>query len=164
MGSGGSKWVKQLKRRKGGVYLPIQSQLVGTFSHTVDVKGRIHIPATFREVLGEELVITRSTNKALMIFSQQGFTDFIFRFTQGPMCELEDIQYYFMGNAHKDSCDKQGRVVIPVRLRGYADIQKDVVVIGMGHKIEMWSTEVWEEKMQTLTPTIVAQKIKEARL
>ena len=147
--------------RSGGINL---SKLVGTFDHTVDSKGRINIPSRFREVLGEEFVITRSTNQSLMLFSQQGWDDFIDRFSDGPLSEFEDIQYYFMGYAHSDSTDKQGRIVVPARLREYANIDKEVTIVGLGSKIEVWSTALWNDKMNALTPADIARRMKEARL
>lgn len=138
--------------------------MVGTFDHTVDNKGRVNIPSRFREALGDEWVITRSTNQSLMLFSGEGWESFIGRFSEGPLSEFEDIQYYFMGYAHSDSCDKQGRIVIPARLREYAGIEKDVTIVGLGNKIEVWSSALWKEKMSALTPMDVARKMKEARL
>ncbi len=140
------------------------SKLFGNFNHTVDPKGRANIPARFREVLGEEVTMALSPEGSIMLFSSDEWDKFLGRFSDRPVSEVQEILYYFMGNAHCDNIDKQGRVSIPARLREYANIEKDITIVGLGSKVEIWSTDIWQAKMSALSPDVIRQKMKEANI
>ena len=118
----------------------------GEYSHTIDDKGRLIMPAKYRELLGEGFVITRGFDKCLFVFDQEDWDKF-----EGDLKALNigtkgvrDLQRFFIGGAVDGEIDKQGRTLIPQVLRKFADLEKDVVLVGVGGHIEIWNSTSWE--------------------
>ena len=123
----------------------------GEFKHTLDRKQRIIIPAKFREALKEHYVerffITRGLDKCLFMFVEDEWKIQEQKFKSLSFTKAESRKFnrlYFSG-ASEMIPDKQGRILIPDYLRGYAEIKKEVYVIGVSNRIEIWSHELWEE-------------------
>lgn len=118
---------------------------MGEYDHTIDTKGRVIIPSKFRGDLGNEFVVTSGLDGCLFIYPMDEWDNFIEELKKLPGTkEGRQLQRYFMAGAGACEMDKQGRVLIPNKLRDKADLQKDVVLVGVINKIEIWSKEHWD--------------------
>ncbi len=144
----------------------------GEFKHTLDRKQRIIIPAKFREALKEHYVerffITRGLDKCLFMFVEDEWKIQEQKFKSLSFTKAESRKFnrlYFSG-ASEIIPDKQGRILIPDYLRSYAEIKKEVYIIGVSNRIEIWSHELWEEYYAKSKDTFedVAEKLIEEEL
>lgn len=117
---------------------------LGKHIHTVDNKGRMIVPAGFREDLGDQFVISRGLDTCITIYPKERWTQMTERLQSLSTLnkKVREIIRYIIGSASIMECDKQGRILIPAHLREAAQIKKEAVVIGTGDKIEIWSKEV----------------------
>lgn len=122
----------------------------GEHEHTIDKKGRIIIPSTFRDSFKEydieRLYITRGLDKCLFIFTESEWKSQESKFKAIPFTKSEARKFnrlYFSGASQMDF-DRQGRVLIPKYLKDFAGIKKDVMIIGVSNRIEIWARETWE--------------------
>lgn len=119
---------------------------MGEYNHTIDEKGRISIPAKFREQLGENFVVTQGLDGCLFIYSNEEWELFVEGLKKLPgNKDARQLQRYFMAGAVLCEPDKHGRILIPNKLRMQAELEKDVVFVGILNKIEIWSKERWEQ-------------------
>ena len=123
----------------------------GEFEHALDNKGRVIIPARFREIFKEhyadKFYITRGLDRCLFVFTEESWKIQEKKFREMPFTKTESRKFnrlYFSG-ACDVVCDKQGRVLIPDYLKQYAEINEDVVIIGVSDRIEIWAKEKWQE-------------------
>lgn len=119
--------------------------LLGQFQHTVDVKGRIFLPARWRDELGESVVVTEGLNRCLYVMPSDRFESKLADIEQQPL-EHEATQAYLRvlaGSASEEQVDKQGRMNIPAHLRDYAGLDKEVFVVGVSRRVEIWDRDVW---------------------
>src|SRR5512139_2981504 len=122
----------------------------GRYEHTIDSKGRISIPSRFREVLSEKyddrLVIT-NFDQCLVAFPYEEWSSLEQKVASLSLLkkEVKTFLRFFYSSAMDCSIDKQGRLLIPPTLRDYAVLQKDVVLVGEGKKIEIWAKERWND-------------------
>lgn len=118
---------------------------LGEYTHSVDDKGRLTIPAKFRGELAAGLVVTRGFDQNLMLFSMDGWQALADRITQRPLAD-EDMRAFrrrvFSGAVDLEP-DRQGRILLPQYLRDFAGMNGDVVVAGMYDYVELWSAETW---------------------
>ncbi len=121
--------------------------LLGTHTPKLDEKGRIILPAKFRELFAAGLVITRGQDKALLVYSLKDFQARADVLATAPITNAEARNYVrvFMSGAHSETPDKQGRVTIPQVLRQYAGLDRELVVIGQGNHAEIWDAAAWNE-------------------
>jgi len=118
---------------------------MGEYNHTIDAKGRIIIPSKFRESLGDEFVVTQGLDGCLFVYPNDEWLSFITELKNLPGSkEARQLQRYFMAGAASCEVDKQGRILIPSKLREQATLEKDIVFVGVLSKIEIWSKERWE--------------------
>lgn len=119
---------------------------LGTHTPKLDEKGRFFLPARFREPLTNGLVITKGQDRCLVIQTPEAFTEMANRFYAGSptVREVRNFQRMVFAGASEQVPDKQGRVSIPSLLRSYAGLDKDIVVIGVGTRIEVWDQAAWE--------------------
>ncbi len=118
---------------------------MGEYDHSIDTKGRIIVPAKFRESLGEEFVVTQGLDGCLFVYPNSEWDNFVTELKNLPgNKEARQLQRYFMAGAANLDVDKQGRILIPSKLREAAGLEKDVVFVGVLSKIEIWSKERWE--------------------
>lgn len=122
-------------------------RFMGTFSPKLDDKGRLFLPAKFRDALSEGLVVTRGQEKCLIVWPPEVFDEEADRATSRPMTSKAARGYArtFFSGGEEVTPDKQGRIGIPANLRDYASLEKDVVVIGVHRRIEIWNPTQWEE-------------------
>ena len=119
---------------------------MGTYGHSIDAKGRVIVPAKFREVLGDSFVVTLGLDGCLFVYPEEEWEDFVKQLKELPGSkEARKLQRYFMAGAAPCDVDKQGRVLIPSNLREKAELEKDIVFVGVMSKIEIWSRKRWDE-------------------
>ncbi|KQM25028.1 MULTISPECIES: division/cell wall cluster transcriptional repressor MraZ [Frigoribacterium] len=118
---------------------------LGTYSPKLDEKGRIILPAKFRDELASGLVMTRGQERCVYVFSQREFEDMHSRIRQAPVTskQARDYMRLFLSGASDEIPDKQHRVTIPATLREYAGLGRDLTVIGAGNRAEIWATDAW---------------------
>ncbi len=121
--------------------------LLGTHTPKLDDKGRVILPAKFRDELQAGLVITRGQENCLYVFSATEFAAVHDKIRQAPVTSIEARNYLrvFLSGASDELPDKQGRVTVPAALRQYADLGKDLVVIGVGSRAEIWNATAWAQ-------------------
>ena len=117
------------------------------YNHTLDTKGRLIIPAKFRETLGEEFVISKGMDGCLFVYAGDDWNAFEQKLTSLPLINKEARQFarFFLAGAATVEVDKQGRILLPAHLREFAGLEKDVVLVGVGSRVEIWSKDKWIE-------------------
>ena len=123
--------------------------LKGEYSHNIDAKGRLIIPAKFRDDLGENFVITKGMENCLYVYPETEWNAFEEKLNALPTTTDKNARkfaYFFQGSATDGELDKQGRTLIPAVLRDYAMLGKEVVFIGMGKRAEIWDKTRWDAK------------------
>ena len=117
------------------------------YNHTIDAKGRVIIPAKFREKLGDNFVITKGLDGCLYGYAREERSAFEEKLGTLPITNKNSRQFtrFFLAGAAECELDKQGRILIPGVLREFAGLEKDVVLVGVASKIEIWSKERWDE-------------------
>ncbi len=120
------------------------------YNHTVDAKGRLIIPSKFRELLGEEFVVSKGMDGCLFVYANEDWNAFEQKLTSLPLINKEARKFarFFLAGAAQVELDKQGRILLPANLREFAGLDKDVVLVGVGSRIEIWSKEKWESVTQ----------------
>lgn len=120
---------------------------MGEHSHTIDAKGRLIIPARFREELGDQFVITQGMDHCLTIYPMAEWEKFLAQLNQLPLANKETriFRRFFTAKATMCELDKQGRILVPTGLRDYAGLDKDVVLTGNISNIEVWSKDRWDD-------------------
>lgn len=118
---------------------------LGEFSHALDEKGRLTIPARFRDELAGGLVITRGIDHCLSVYPRQGWNDLAERIAQLPLSQrnARNFSRLMFSGAADFIPDRQGRVLIPQGLRDYAGLDSEAIVIGLYDKLEIWSPDNW---------------------
>ena len=116
--------------------------MTGQFSHTIDAKGRLFIPASLRKELGQTFHVTVGQDHCLSVYSDESWAAFMARLKELSYNEVKKLRALF---AYAADCepDSQGRILIPAKLREYAGLTKEVVVVGSFDRAEIWSAERW---------------------
>ena len=126
--------------------------MTGTYEHSIDAKGRLFIPAKLREELGVTFYLAMGVDECLAIYPQETWNRFTEKFASLPMSQSAAMRPLF-ANASKCELDSQGRIVIPQKLRKYAGLEKDAVIIGVHDRAERWSAETWNAREEEeMTP------------
>ena len=117
---------------------------MGEYNHTIDAKGRLIIPSRFRELLGEEFVLTRGLDGCLSIYPMDEWVAFEEKLRALPLTnkDARTFSRFFVAGATTCQLDKQGRILVPQTLRQFAGLDKDVVLTGNLNRIEVWSKEL----------------------
>ena len=132
---------------------------LGTYTPRMDDKGRLILPAKYREELADGLVLTRGQERCIYVFSAEEFQNVHSQMRQAPLTSRQARDYIrvFLSGASDEVPDKQGRVTIPPGLREYAGLDREVTVIGAGDRAEIWDTAAWnaylEEKESEFSAT-----------
>lgn len=121
--------------------------LIGTYHHQLDQKNRFRIPSKLKEELGQNLVLTIGSGCALELFSEELLTKTV-------LGKMDDISLFdetaqkslrlLLSSAHKLEVDNQGRYLLPQSLKSHSHIIKNIVIIGVGNRVELWSEEEWQ--------------------
>ncbi len=120
---------------------------MGEYTHSIDAKGRIILPADFRQELGVTFIITKGFDKCLFLYGQQAWEELAAKLRSLPISkpEARAVNRFFFSGARTLECDKQGRFLIPANLRNHAEIalKQDVILTGVDNRIEVWSKDNW---------------------
>lgn len=124
---------------------------MGEYNHTIDAKGRLIVPAKFREILGDNFIVTKGLDGCLFVYPNDEWTRFEEKLKSLPLTNKNARQFtrFFLAGAAACEVDKQGRILLPQVLRAFASLEKDVVLVGVASRIEIWSRERWDESMNT---------------
>lgn len=120
--------------------------LIGEYEHSLDAKGRLIMPSKLREDIGEKFIITKGLDGCLFGFSKQEWTNFEEKLKTLPLTNknARDFVRFFLSGATECEIDKQGRFLIVANLRQYASMEEEVVIIGVGTRIEIWNKQKWD--------------------
>lgn len=135
--------------------------LIGEYEHSLDVKGRLIMPAKFREDIGEKFIITKGLDGCLFAFSLEEWKIFEQKLRALPISNKDARAFsrFFFAGAIDCDIDKQGRFLITSNLREFAELIKDVVVIGMDSRIEIWSKDKWKKCDEDISADEIAEKM-----
>lgn len=129
---------------------------MGEFNHSVDSKGRMIFPVRFREELQDRFIITKGLDNCLFVYAEEEWRTLEEKLRKLSLAKPEArafARFFFAGAAEVET-DKQGRVLIPNNLREYAKLDKDVVVIGVSTRIEIWAKDAWDEYNAVIGPEV----------
>ncbi len=137
MGNGGEWWGPR-------PLLRARRMFKGEFHYVLDEKGRLVIPPRFRRALGDRFVVTRGFDGCVVVYPEEQWREVEEKLRVQPLANRQFVRY-LLGSAVDVELDRQGRFVLPQPLREHAGIQREVVVVGLIHKLEIWSKERWQQ-------------------
>lgn len=120
---------------------------IGEFEHNIDAKGRLIMPAKFRADLGDEFVVTKGLDGCLFVYSIDEWSKLEAKIHETPMTTKDARKFmrFFFAGATSCEVDKQGRILLPQKLREHAGLEKEVILAGVSSRIEIWSKNKWNE-------------------
>lgn len=143
---------------------------LGQYLHSLDDKGRISIPASFRKVVqgsgADRVVLTRSKDACLIAYSVEAWDALLAEWSARPSLDpqLEAFERIYAANAWPTPMDAQGRILVPSYLREYAQLEKDVVFAGRLKKFELWQPKLWEDAVRRSSELLAAGSSRDALL
>ena len=119
---------------------------IGEYRYNADAKGRVSVPAKFRDELGEKFVMTKGLDQSLFVFPEAKWETFVRQLDTLPISndKARAFTRFILSGATDIEMDKQGRMLIPQHLREFAKIEKELLVIGVGSRAEVWSQQAWD--------------------
>ena len=117
--------------------------------HLIDPKGRIILPAKYREGLGDKFFITRGLDPCLLVYPEAEWKAFEDKIRALPLSSGAKIQRFFFGNTDEASCDKQGRVLVSDNLKSYAKLDKEIIILGVGNRLEIWDAATYDKDVES---------------
>lgn len=135
----------------------------GEFDHSVDDKGRVIIPNRFRASLGVRFYMTKGVGGCIFIYTEAGYNILSEKLAEQRQLDEHTMRLQRFFTSTEASVDGQGRVAIPSKLREWAKIpeQGDVVIVGTGSRIEIWSQQAWERYNNELTDAMISEAARE---
>lgn len=128
---------------------------LGMSNHSIDSKGRIVLPAKFREELGDSFYLARGFgNKSVQVVSTEQFNSICEKILELPADKAMVLQYTFTATAVEVTPNAQGRVIIPQTLREFSELDSNALVIGLGNRVEIWNKDRFDEYMASKQDTI----------
>ena len=138
--------------------------MTGKYTHGLDAKGRLIVPAQMRKELGDVCYVVRGADKCLLVYSEEGWEKFCAQFAEVRLSDSSAMRYIFANSATCE-LDTQGRILVPAELRKYAGIEKDVTIIGLPGRAELWdSREYAKSEEACFAEKSMAQLYKELGL
>ena len=139
----------------------MSKMFMGEYNHTVDEKGRLIIPSKFREELGDEFVVTKGLDGCLFVYAPSEWTLLEEKLKALPLTnkDARAFQRYMLAGAASVEIDKQGRILLPQSLRTFAGLEKDVVLIGVAGRIEIWNKDIYEKASAVDDMEEIAEKM-----
>ncbi len=134
---------------------------IGEYEHSVDAKGRLIMPAKLREDIGEKFVVTKGLDGCLFAYSQNEWLNFEEKLKTLPLTNknARDFVRFFLAGATECEIDKQGRFLISGNLRNYANLEKEVVIVGVLNRIEIWNKEKWSNVDENISADEIAENM-----
>ena len=135
----GEKWIK--------VGITKSVMFIGEYQHSIDGKGRMAVPAKFRQVLKKGAIVTRGLDSCLFVYTATEWQKLVDRLTDLPLSQSKSRAFsrFLLAGAIDVSVDAQGRILIPEYLRKFAGLKKDTTIAGLYNRLEVWDTSVWEK-------------------
>ena len=135
----------------------------GEFDHSVDDKGRVIIPTRFRSSLGERFYMTKGVGGCIFVYTEAAYKELSETLQKQRQLDEHTMRLQRIFTSTEASVDTQGRVAIPAKLREWAKIgeQGDVVIVGTGSRLEMWSRPAWERYNDALTDDMITESARE---
>ena len=123
------------------------SMLMGEYHHSIDEKKRLIIPSKLRNELGEKAILTRGLDKCLFLYREDEFNKIVEKLNTIPFTkkQVREFSRFLLSGATLVEFDKQGRIVLPPHLVGFANITKECTVIGTGDRVEIWADNCWND-------------------
>ncbi len=133
----------------------------GESEHSLDDKNRLTIPQRFRLGLGELFYVTKGLDNCLFVFPKDEWESFEKKLCELPVSAGRASHRFFFSGAADCTCDKQGRILIPANLKEYASILRDVVIVGVAGRVEIWAKEKWVEYNESVaaSPDEIASQL-----
>jgi MraZ protein len=135
--------------------------LIGEYTNTLDAKGRVIIPAAFRYDLGDRFVLAKGIEKCLNIYPENEWIAFVQKLQEAMPSSVKENRKairFFSANATVCELDKQGRILIPSKLREYASLDKELLFVGGFHKVEIWNPDFYEDSEAEEIGSILEEK------
>lgn len=129
---------------------PSKRMLIGQYTHELDSKKRLTLPAKWRKVLGSKVVVTNGLDNSLFVFSQKEWESIAEKLGSLSLgnSESRNFNRFFLSNAFEIDIDTQGRIVLPENLTNYASLRGKLVLAGMYKRVEIWNEEAWGNCMK----------------
>jgi len=128
--------------------------LIGEYQHNLDAKGRMIMPARFREDLGTRCVVARSFDgNCLFVYPSAEWGKLMQSIAEQPTAQMLQFQRYFIATASEQELDAQGRLLIPAPLRQFAGLTRDIIVLGVATRLEIWDKQRWDELQAGMSPS-----------
>ena len=136
---------------------------IGEYQHSIDAKGRMIMPSKFREELGDVFILTKGLDQCLFVYSRDEWATLETKLRTLPLTNKNArafVRFFFSG-ATECEVDKQGRILIPANLRQHAELEKDVSVIGVSTRVEIWDRDKWKEynSDENISPEDIAENM-----
>jgi MraZ protein len=143
----------------------VRNLFIGEYRHGLDAKGRVIVPVKFRDGLGDKFVLTKGLDGCLFAYSKEEWANFENKIKTLPLTSKDArafVRFFFSG-AVECEIDKQGRTLIPPMLREHAELDKDLVIIGVSTRVEIWSQAKWDSysEAEDLEADVLAEKMAE---
>lgn len=124
--------------------------LSGEYSHTLDSKKRLILPARFREEIGNEIVLAKNVDRCISIYPRAVWIAFREKLDAQPDTETRIVKRFLYSSAFETTIDSQNRLVIPNNLCEYASLKKNVRVVGVGKRAEIWDEDAWNDAVSAV--------------
>lgn len=135
--------------------------LIGEYEHSLDVKGRLIMPAKLRQDIGDKFILTKGLDGCLFAFSQNEWLNFETKLKSLPLSDKNARNFvrFFLSGATECELDKQGRFLIPSNLRISAKLEKETIIIGVGTRLEIWDKSTWAKCDEDISADEIAENM-----
>ena len=133
--------------------------LIGTHSHSIDAKGRMFLPAKMRYEFGDTVYLVKGIDPCITVYPIKAWNEFYAKLDGLPQIEARKIRRFLYASAEETPIDSQGRILIVPELRTYAQLGKNVKLVGMGEFAEIWSEENYGKEMESMQVDDIASKL-----
>jgi len=135
--------------------------LIGEYEHSLDSKNRIIMPSKFRDDIGEKFIVTKGLDGCLFAYSISEWKNFEEKLRSLPLSNKDARAFsrFFFAGATDCILDKQGRFLIPSNLRDFAELEKDLIIVGMNSRIEIWAKSKWKSVDEQISADEIAEKM-----
>lgn len=135
--------------------------LIGEYKHNIDAKGRIIMPMKLRAGVGEHFVATKGLDGCVFVFSVKEWKKFEEKLRTLPISNknARDFTRFFLSGAFEYDIDKQGRFILSETLKDFAKLDKEIVIVGMDSRVEIWDKDIWNKKVESISADDIAEKM-----
>ncbi len=122
-----------------------ESTFMGEFNHSIDPKNRLFLPATLRDEMGDEVIVVKGVDKCIAVYPKDSWEAFTEKLNSLPEIQSRWVKRTILASANKTKIDSQGRILITQGHKAYAELDKNVCVVGVGNHVEIWDENKWYE-------------------